>query len=65
MNFSHTLHLTAFFPEWQNDLSMTSREQLFRRQITGLLVIAAVIFAIALARSSFHGIFPPGWWRFR
>jgi hypothetical protein len=43
---------------------MTPREQLFRRQITGLLVIAAVILGVALLRSDIHGIFPSGWWRF-
>jgi hypothetical protein len=43
---------------------MTPREQLFRRQITGLLVIAAVILAVALARSDMRSIFPAGWWRF-
>jgi hypothetical protein len=43
---------------------MTPREQLFRRQITGLLVIAAVILAVALARSDMRSIFPTGWWRF-
>jgi hypothetical protein len=39
-------------------------EKLRRRQITGLLVIAAIIAVFALCRATPHSIFPPGWWRF-
>lgn len=43
---------------------MPLREQLFRRQMIGLLIIAAVILLIALYRADRHVLFPPGWWRF-
>jgi hypothetical protein len=33
-----------------------------RRQIIGLLLIAAVIFFIALLRAPAHTVFPHGWW---
>jgi hypothetical protein len=38
--------------------------QLRKRQISGLLLIAAVILAIALFRADLHAVFPSGWWRF-
>jgi hypothetical protein len=38
-------------------------ERLRRRQILGILVIAAVILLIALLRADRHWIFPHGWWR--
>jgi hypothetical protein len=41
-----------------------ARERLKRRQITGLLVIAAVIAIFALWRATPHSVFPQGWWRF-
>jgi hypothetical protein len=44
--------------------SGTTHEQLRRRQIHGLLLIAAVILAVALYRANLHEVFPPGWWRF-
>jgi hypothetical protein len=43
---------------------MDAREHLRKRQVFGLLLIAAVILAIALLRANLHNIFPPGWWRF-
>jgi hypothetical protein len=44
--------------------SGNTHEQLRRRQIYGLLLIAAVILAVALCRANLHEVFPPGWWRF-
>jgi hypothetical protein len=41
---------------------MTPRNQLLRRQISGLLIIAAVILIIALCRADLHALFPHGWW---
>lgn len=43
---------------------MTAREQLRRRQISGLLIIAAAILLVALLRANLHNVFPRGWWRF-
>jgi hypothetical protein len=40
------------------------RERLRRRQVTGLLVIAALIAIFALWRAAPHTVFPTGWWRF-
>jgi hypothetical protein len=40
-----------------------AREQLRKRQVYGLLVVAAVILAIALLRANLHAVFPQGWWR--
>jgi hypothetical protein len=34
-----------------------------RRQVFGLLLIAAAILAFALGRADLRGIFPQGWWR--
>lgn len=34
-----------------------------RRQVAGILLIAAAILVFALLRADWHGIFPPGWWR--
>jgi hypothetical protein len=39
------------------------REPWRRRQILGILLIAAVILLIAFLRADRHGIFPRGWWR--
>jgi hypothetical protein len=36
---------------------------MLRRQIAGLLIIAAAILLIALLRADRHVLFPPGWWR--
>jgi hypothetical protein len=33
-----------------------------KRQIVGLLLIAAVLLGIALLRAPAHTIFPHGWW---
>ncbi|WP_256366815.1 hypothetical protein [Acidobacterium sp. S8] len=33
-----------------------------KRQIVGLLLIAAVLLGIALLRAPAHTIFPQGWW---
>jgi hypothetical protein len=43
---------------------MNAREQLRKRQVSGLLLIAAIILIIALCRADPHTIFPTGWWRF-
>jgi hypothetical protein len=34
-----------------------------RRQIRGLLLLAAVILTFSLLRSGLHNVFTPGWWR--
>jgi hypothetical protein len=34
-----------------------------RRQVFGILLIAAVILTFTLLRADWHGIFPHGWWR--
>ncbi|MGI8771395.1 MAG: hypothetical protein ACR2JE_08150 [Acidobacteriaceae bacterium] len=36
---------------------------LFRRQVAGLLILAAVVLAVCLLRANPHDVFPPGWWR--
>jgi hypothetical protein len=41
-----------------------AREQLRRRQVFGLLLIAAAIVVAALLRANPHNVFPRGWWRF-
>jgi hypothetical protein len=33
-----------------------------KRQIAGLLLIAAVILLVSLWRAGLHTVFPPGWW---
>jgi hypothetical protein len=43
---------------------MNSHAQQRRRQITGLLIIAAIILLVALYHADLHAIFPLGWWRF-
>ena len=43
---------------------MNSHAQQRRRQITGLLIIAAITLLVARYRAELHAIFPPGWWRF-
>lgn len=35
-----------------------------RRQVWGLLLIAALILGVVLLRAPLHVLFPPGWWRF-
>lgn len=42
---------------------MNAREQLRKRQVSGLLLIAGVILVVALLRANLHDVFPPGWWR--
>jgi len=42
---------------------VAANERLFRRQISGLLIIAAIILVIALLRADRHVLFSPGWWR--
>jgi len=36
---------------------------MLRRQIAGLLIIAAIVLVIALLRADRHVLFPAGWWR--
>jgi hypothetical protein len=43
---------------------MPASERLFRRQISGLLIIAGIILLVALLRADWQVLFPPGWWRF-
>lgn len=38
--------------------------RLVRRQVFGLLLLAAAILLLTLLRANFREIFPPGWWRF-
>ena len=47
----------------QTNLKMNTDAEI-RRQISGLLIIAAIILLIALLRADRHVLFPPGWWRF-
>jgi hypothetical protein len=35
-----------------------------RSQVLGLLMVAAVLLAVILARADMRILFPPGWWRF-
>lgn len=42
---------------------MNAREHLRKRQVYGLLLIAATILAVALLRANLHDVFPHGWWR--
>lgn len=42
---------------------MNAREQLRRRQVYGLLLVAAAILIFALLRANPHDVFPRGWWR--
>jgi hypothetical protein len=37
--------------------------KLRRRQVVGILIIAAAILAFTLMRADWRGIFPAGWWR--
>jgi hypothetical protein len=37
--------------------------ELRKRQVYGLLIIALVLLAAGIARSSMRDLFPPGWWR--
>jgi len=48
----------------QTNLKMNTDAEIRRRQISGLLIIAAIILLIALLRADRHVLFPPGWWRF-
>jgi hypothetical protein len=34
-----------------------------RRQIRGLLLLAAVVLVFSLLHSGLHTVFTPGWWR--
>ncbi|MBW4026457.1 hypothetical protein [Acidipila rosea] len=44
-------------------MSSQVHQQLRRRQIAGLLLVAGVILAVALLRADPHVLFAPGWWR--
>ena len=35
-----------------------------RSQVLGLLMVAAVLLAVILARADIRILFSPGWWRF-
>ncbi len=41
----------------------TADLELRKRQIYGLLIIAAVMLVISLCRIPLRDVFPPGWWR--
>jgi hypothetical protein len=43
---------------------VSAREQLRKKQAYGMLLIAAAILVVALARANLHDVFPHGWWRF-
>jgi hypothetical protein len=43
---------------------MNLREHLRKRQVSGLLLIAAGIMLAALLCADLHSVFPHGWWRF-
>jgi hypothetical protein len=43
--------------------SQAGGERLLRRQIVGILLIAAVILVFTLLRARWHDLFPQGWWR--
>lgn len=42
---------------------MGDRGYLRKRQMYGLLLIAAAILAVAMLRANLHDVFPRGWWR--
>lgn len=42
---------------------MADRDQLRKRQVYGLMLIAAAILAVAILRADLHYVFPHGWWR--
>ncbi len=39
------------------------RDLLRRRQVVGILLVAAAILVFALLRANWHDLFPQGWWR--
>ncbi|HVW77937.1 MAG TPA: hypothetical protein VHB45_10005 [Alloacidobacterium sp.] len=41
---------------------MSNAQEYRRRQVIGLLLIAAVLLLIAVLRAPAHTIFPRGWW---
>jgi hypothetical protein len=41
---------------------MSKAQEHRRRQVFGLLLIAAVVLTIALLRAPAHTVFPQGWW---
>ena len=45
--------------------TLPEREQnrLGRRQVIGILLIAAAILIFTLLRANWHDLFPQGWWR--
>ena len=38
-------------------------DRLRRRQIAGILILAAAILVLAVLRARWHDLFPQGWWR--
>ena len=47
------------------DIARAQQESLARRrQVWGLVLIAALILGVVLLRAPAHVLFPPGWWRF-
>jgi len=38
-------------------------DRLRRRQLIGILLVAAAILVAALLRANWHDLFPRGWWR--
>lgn len=41
---------------------MSHSQEYRKRQVFGLLLIAAALLAIALLRAPAHTVFPRGWW---
>ncbi|HYK35626.1 hypothetical protein [Alloacidobacterium sp.] len=41
---------------------MSNAQEYRKRQIIGLLLVAAVILGVALFRAPAHTVFPRGWW---
>lgn len=39
------------------------RDRLRRRQVIGILLVAALILIFTLLRANQHALFPQGWWR--
>jgi len=43
--------------------SAANLARLRRRQVIGILLVAAAILSFTLLRTRWHALFPPGWWR--
>lgn len=45
------------------DTTLRQRNLLRRRQVIGILLVAAAILVFTLLRANWHDLFPQGWWR--